>query len=82
MNWSSLARRTATIIGAAFVASAMVYLVARLLVLQFLAPRGEGGQPPERAAMLTRSLQRSTITPFFLVRIPQVSALSRRLTPG
>jgi hypothetical protein len=33
MNWGSLVRRTAIIIGAAFVASAIVYLVAKLVIL-------------------------------------------------
>jgi hypothetical protein len=33
MNWGSLVRRTAIIIGAAFVAGAIVYLVAKLVIL-------------------------------------------------
>ena len=35
MDWGSLIRHTAMIIGAAFVASAKVYLVARLVMLAF-----------------------------------------------
>jgi hypothetical protein len=33
MNWGSLVRRTAILIGAAFVGSAIVYLVAKLVIL-------------------------------------------------
>ena len=35
MTWGSLVRRTAITIGAAFVASAIVYLVARLVIWVF-----------------------------------------------
>jgi hypothetical protein len=35
MNWALLVRRTAIIIGAAFVVSAIVYLVAKLGILVF-----------------------------------------------
>jgi hypothetical protein len=34
MNWGPIVRRTAIIIGAIFVASAMVYLVVRLMEVE------------------------------------------------